>query len=280
MSITFISITYNSPSTALAFVQNVLEMAENYSVDIVVVDNSDGDICPKLKAIADNNQYVYYLKSPENLGYFGGADFGYEWYRSHYREPDWVIVSNVDLTLPDTSLFDVLTNGDLNGAGVLAPNIKSSLSGKRLNPFFRQRPSAKRIHFYARLSRSWLFFTAYLIVGLLVKKISNISQWNEKRLNLETDIECPEIIYAPHGSMIIFSKQYFKAGFNFSYKPFLFGEEIFVAEAARSNKLPVLYVRNINVIHHEHVSTGMIKSKKMLEYYNKGITYCSETYFS
>jgi len=278
MIITLISIIYNSPEVAFEFIENVLQMSADYKVDMVVVDNSDGDGDVRLRLLDKENEQVHYFKNNDNSGYFGGAKIGYEWYKKHHAEPDWVIVSNVDLTLPDPSLFEVLTNSNFSSVGVLAPNIISSISGKRLNPFFRHKPTSKRIHFYVILSKSWLLFTGYLMMGLIIKKILGFfEKLNECELG---ECDKDEVIYAPHGSMIVFSKRYFDAGFDFNYKPFLFGEEIFVAENARRANLPVLYIKDALVVHHEHVSTGLFKNKTMLKHYNKGISYCDKEYFS
>lgn len=279
MMIAFISITYNSPETALKFVKNIFEVSTNYKVDVVIVDNSDSDECVELQVLDKENNNMHYIKSSDNLGYFGGAKIGYEWYKKHNVEPDWVIVSNVDLTLPNSKLFEVLTNSNFSSVGVLAPNIISSISGKRLNPFFREKPTSKRISFYANLSKSWFLFTGYLMMGLVIKKI--LGFFEKLKIN-EYEVGenvRDEVIYAPHGSMIVFSRNYFEAGLDLEYEPFLFGEEIFVAESARRAQLPVLYIKDALVIHHEHVSTGLFKNKAMLKFYSEGINYCAKKYF-
>jgi hypothetical protein len=79
---------------------------------------------------------------------------------------------------------------------------------------------------------------------------------------------------------MIFSRRYFRAGGNFEYSVFLFGEEIFVAETAKGLGLAVRYCPWLGVLDNEHASTGIIRSRKVAGYMKDATNYLVEHYFA
>lgn len=74
------------------------------------------------------------------------------------------------------------------------------------------------------------------------------------------------LIYAPHGAFIIFPKSYFNKTAGFYHEPFLFNEEITVAEEARRENIKVLYYPQIKVLHNEHSTIGKVPSSIIGKY--------------
>ncbi|MGC8979631.1 glycosyltransferase family 2 protein, partial [Caldisericum sp.] len=89
----------------------------------------------------------------------------------------------------------------------------------------------------------------------------------------------PQEIYAPFGACIIFHRNYFEAGGTLNTECFLFGEEIFVAETARKLNLRILYDPELKVIHHEHSSISILKSKQKAFYAYQSIKYYIDKFF-
>jgi hypothetical protein len=88
----------------------------------------------------------------------------------------------------------------------------------------------------------------------------------------------PGVIYAPHGAFIIFTKSYFESGSSIDFGLNLFGEEIFVAEECRKNNLNVYYEPQISVHHAEHVSTGAVSSKFVVDKKRQSVIYFLKNY--
>ena len=86
-------------------------------------------------------------------------------------------------------------------------------------------------------------------------------------------------IYAAHGSCMVFSKNYFVQGGNLKHISFLFGEEIFVAETARSLKLQTVYEPRLRVSDAEHASTGFFYSRKVAAYMKQSTLDIIEHYY-
>ena len=85
------------------------------------------------------------------------------------------------------------------------------------------------------------------------------------------EVKAVRKIYAPHGSCIIFNKNYFERGGTLDHISFLFGEEIFVGETVRNLRLNVLYIPEIKVRHYEHSSIGNVISRRINKFYRKSI---------
>jgi hypothetical protein len=86
-------------------------------------------------------------------------------------------------------------------------------------------------------------------------------------------------VYAAHGSFIIFHRNYFLERNDFSHKPFLFGEEISVAENLRSSQLKAVYWPDLKIKHQEHQSTGRIPNRKMRKFISEASRYCADRFF-
>ena len=89
-----------------------------------------------------------------------------------------------------------------------------------------------------------------------------------------------KIIYAPHGSCIIFNENYFKMGGNLNHISFLFGEEIFVAESAKKSGLKVQYEPQLRVSDYEHASTGFFYSRKIAGFMKQSTIDILATYYN
>ena len=70
-------------------------------------------------------------------------------------------------------------------------------------------------------------------------------------------------IYAPHGACMIFSKRFFLKGGYLDTGFTLFAEELTVAEIAKNLNLPITYIPELKIIHHEN-STTKTENKKSL----------------
>jgi GT2 family glycosyltransferase len=193
--------------------------------------------------------------------------------------PDWVIVSNVDLLITDPQFLQKLTA--LKGAprvGAVAPRIVSALTGKNQNPFLRSRPSAIRMHLYKWLYRSWIALNAHDLASAVFHRLrSAVGQLTRTTADLGRD--SGRKIYAAHGSFLVLSKEYFRAGGTLDFPCFLFGEEIYLAENLRRLGLDVVYEPSLEVVHQEHKSTKLLKSRKLARFVASSAAYCADTYF-
>lgn len=225
-----------------------------------------------------NGMSMVHLLSPENLGYFGAAQWGYkEYLRANENQiPDWVMVSNTDLKIESLNLKEQLSSfQNFPNLGGLAPLIISELSGQAQNPYMQNRPKDSQMHFLAQVfandfsnwSYQWASYLKSQIKKSLLPRKTIPSYAKQK-------------IYAAHGAFMILHHNYFKVGHDFSHPIFLFGEEISVAENIRNSNLEIWFEPKIRILHREHQSTGIIPNKKMRGYIKEASAFCAKKYFS
>jgi len=283
--ILILAINYYTDDRACKFV-NSFRNHLNENVECVLIDNSTRDsgnnFFSKIRKISPLVQTV---KPEFNLGYFGGAKYGFEYYLKKNNEyPDWIIVSNVDLEFSDSNFFNVLSRlKNLLDLGVIAPRIFSNLSMSDLNPKIVNRPSQLYMKFLKIILSNYYAFTVYALLSYLKRFTMSYKEAlipSKKKIQIQDKNSDLKKIYAPHGSFIIFHKRYFQKGGSLDYPSFLFGEEIFVAETARKLDLKIIYYPKLRILDYEHASTGIIKSKRIVSYFKDSINFIVDQYFS
>jgi GT2 family glycosyltransferase len=255
-------------------------------VTLILVDNTErGDPSEFFRQIGEANTNVKCLQAPHNLGYFGGANFGLGQYLASSPLPDWVVVCNVDIEFRDSQFFSTLQELDATESlGLVAPRIWSARWKRDLNPKISQRPTKGRMFLYKLIFGNYYLQMAYEILSFLKNGLRAAIREGLAMFRghpkIDKQTKDASSIYAPHGSCMIFSRRYFRAGGNFEYSVFLFGEEIFVAETAKGLGLAVRYCPWLGVLDNEHASTGIIRSRKVAGYMKDATNYLVEHYFA
>jgi GT2 family glycosyltransferase len=251
VDVLLIAVNYKSAQPTALLLQDALRQnTQHCQVSVAIADN--GPSACDLAALRDQysgNSSVRFESMSHNVGYFGAAHRVLQSLCAE-RLPDWIVVSNTDIRLPQSDLFDRLAQMQFAPA-VIAPRIISGRTGLDQNPFHLTRPSAFRMLVNRILPRVPVLFWLLQVQCAVKRRIRRFIAPQTSPAQSR-----PAKIYAPHGAFIIFNRKYFEEGGNLNVGAFLFAEEKFVAETCRRLKLDVLYVPAIEVIHDEHVSTG------------------------
>jgi GT2 family glycosyltransferase len=276
--IALIVINYRKSDLTVHLCETLLRLENREALQVVIVDNGADDKSRKtLQRCYSMGLKVDVLHENTNWGYLGGARRGLRHLRERGWPADWVIVSNSDIEFSDKSFVTKLAAyknpGDI---GVLAPDILSGLSGQSQNPYMIERPKASRMHFYKWMFRFTVTCFVYQMMGLM-KSLAK-KGFDKKPLQLP-GASGPQNVYAPHGAFMIFSKVYFTRGGDFEHLPFLFGEEVTVAENCRRLKLRVVYEPILKVSHMDHGSIGWFPSRPMLGFQREASQFCADKYF-
>lgn len=276
--IVFIAVSYRTTAAAVSYARAVSSHpgAAGVEAGVVLVDNTDGPEAGQVRSALGTQlpRGLQLLDAHGNLGYFGGARVGLTCIADRGWKPDWIVVSNVDLEFPVGDLLEGLSSRDPTQYGVIAPSILSSISARDLNPYLLSRPQHWRMHLYKHLFRSYVALTAYELASTA---LHHVRRRAERDGSGAAPVE--RTIYAPHGSMMIFSAEYFRRGGTFEHEPFLFGEEISVAEYCRRAGLPVVYAPDLGVVHHEHASISRLPGRNVQGFHRAASAYCADRYF-
>lgn len=272
MRVAIVCVCYNAYDHLLNFaisLKESLSLAEGVSFTLVVVDNSTKEVNQQvLVDVAAMSFTTHYLKS-DNVGYFPGFKKGTELLES-LLDFDCVAVSNVDLTVR-TDFFEALKaqiDDVSDQVGIIAPAILSQDRGGDLNPKTLFRPTR-----YSLLKNIFIFKRLWLLK--IYRKLSDL-----KIKSTIGSLAPGESFYSPHGSFILFTKQYFARGGSVDYPQFLFGEEDFVAEQCLRIGLKVQYQPSITIIDDDHGSTSREKLEFIASEHVKSLKYIVDTYHS
>lgn len=249
---------------------NSFSMSNLIGFVLLVVDNSPQDQDLANFILKLNNSSIIYHKNKYNLGYFPGAFTAIHNLSQSY---DSYIVGNTDITIIDIAHYEnILSRADsLNNVGVIAPYIESQVTGKNQNPFITVRPSQLRYNTLA-----YIFANRFLAASILI--LLKLRRYFNK--NKVIHFKDWDSIYAPHGSLFIFTKKFIDSGYDGINLPMLYAEEISVAEHCLRHNLKIIINNQIKFIHSEHKTTGTGLSKFRYERVKEAIAFILREYYS
>ena len=266
----FLLVHYYNEKDLFRFIREELQMLSYVKWKAVVVDNGSED--PKsLQKNLSEHKNVIYLNPDENLGYLNGAAAGLDYYKSIYGNiTPWIIVANTDIKIVKKDFLEILFSLQKQ-LDMVGPSIVSSSSGAQLNPFLLTRIKKSKLKFLLIVFSFYPLYLVYQLLSIVKSRLVN----SKNKLNLSSSV-----IYAMHGSFMIFKKSFFDKGGKLHYPSFLYEEEIYVAEQARQLNLIIMFEPSIELIHYEHSTTGTIKSIKQFRFIRNSIKYIINNFFN
>ena len=272
--ILIITVNYKDTNVTENFVHSLGNLDASDKVKLVVVDSAS---TPKTK---DNLQSLLHsstlktqlIVSASNTFYWGGVALALDTLDLNYANgPSWIIVCNNDILFTQQDFLEQLIALDPDKYPVIGPTIYSSVTGKNLNPYMDQP--------IRRLEKIYL---SLFYINYVTARIMQISlKWLKKLLATLKHPSPSKIkkIYAPHGSFVIFSNQYFKRGGWIDSNYEMYGEEVTTAEIAKKNKIPIFFVPELEVLHIDHSSTASLSWKREFNYAKTAYLYYKNAYF-
>jgi hypothetical protein len=264
MKVCLIGVCHGSFKESLIFLDSIGKslMGINLELDIFFVENSSQfSKQMKNKICIDNPNYQIKFIESDNLGYFPSAIATIKSHSLNVTDYEYLIISNVDLAVSN-SFFANLQNIALDtNVGIYAPSILSSKMRVDRNPKILNRPNAFKLklnYFFFSSAISYAFLTLINFIRLKSRQFFRI--WL-RRVDFQSNFNYSNI-YAPHGSFVVFTNEFFQRNPVLDYPIFLFGEEIYVAEKSRESNLDVRYAPNLVINDTEHASTSLMKNKK------------------
>lgn len=264
MRILILCTNYNTYEKAERYIDSVIKSAGKAGaiVDILVGDNSDP---VKDISIKNTNCALEVIKTYSNLGYFGGITYAIKHSKISLKEYDYIILSNVDLIVSE-DFFTVLSDNKYRkNVGCIAPSIYSLDTHNDRNPKMTARPSKRRLIVLRFMYQFPILFTTY-VKYFRRKRVSDISL-------------TPRVIYAPHGSFMVFTSAAADFLQNMTFGAFMFCEEIFIGENMNRLQLQVLYDPTLKVIDSDHESTKRVKKNTIYKWNVDALSFILNEYY-
>lgn len=269
MRVTIVAVNYNT-EVALVSLLNSIRNESALRIDVLIVDNSNS--LPLDFFQVSQEMTLKILKPEKNLGYLGGFHYALN-SDAFGQNMDYVLLANPDIRFERfffSALKDLTSDSE---TAVFAPEVVAQPAGIRQNPFMRRRPTALWVLVRLFWHSNIIFYRFYEALSLARKAL----KFNKLIKNSGAAV-C-EDIYAPHGSLLVFSGAFLRGGWLPPYFGFLYGEEIFVAERVMAASMKVTYCRELIAFHDEHVSTRHMASRTVVRCSRASLWGLYKTYF-
>jgi GT2 family glycosyltransferase len=267
--IAIVAVCYNTYEALGRFAESLrtaLDAAPGVEFDFLVMDTSTGPrddgVVARIHDLLPRSRYM----KVDNVGYFPAFKIGFDTLSSG-ADYDFVAISNVDLEVAPTFFTELaaLRLPDADKVGIVAPAILSKTRNNDSNPKTLVRPTRLGL-------RKNLFLFRHLWLLRWYQRLSALKARTFPRM------PGGMLMYAPHGSFIIFTKYYFRHGGSVDYPRFLFGEEDFVGEQCRRIGATVKYLPDITVFDEDHGSTGQENLAFLASHHATSLDYIIRTY--
>ncbi|EOX1305316.1 glycosyltransferase family 2 protein [Vibrio cholerae] len=245
------TVNYKNYEVTEKFIDSYVAHKFKNSILIIVDNDSSERKISKLKSKYIQYENIYFVAVNENLGYFGGAFSALEFYKDNISNinPDYFAICNNDLLLSPGVDWQLTLNKlclTFPKLGVVGPNIKKLHNLECQNPFLIHRPNKN--HYW-----KWrLIYSHILVVSVfeMLNKFRKLIFKNKVRTSMEE-----AKVYAAHGALLILTKMFLDSDYKYKDIPFLYCEEISLAEHCRQNDFDVVVTPQIEVLHNEHQTT-------------------------
>jgi len=181
---------------------------------------------------------------------------------------DYVILSNTDIHYDTEDFFQQLAEKEYpSDVGCIAPCVYASKSNSYSNPHYMERvPKAK----FERL-------TVIFRYPLLGKMYLKLGEMKAGKTRTEKKQSC--FVYSPHGSYMIFTKDFIKKIYGYEYGVKMYSEESAVGELLVKNKMRCYYDDSLSVIHEESSVTGKINYKRRFAAWRESIEFILKEFY-
>jgi GT2 family glycosyltransferase len=208
--------------------------------EIIVVDNASYDGSDVL--IRNKYPCVKYIQLHENIGYSGANNIGYE-----NSTGQKLLFLNPDTELLDNSLYILakfLDETDSIGAvGGTLLNSDGSIQLTSVQPYPR-------------------ILNQLLAIDWIQKRTPEASLWGTGPLFSQKGISCQEVEVIS-GAAIMLSRKAFEQVGLFSQDYFMYAEDVDLCYKLRKAGYKVLYVNDVQILHHGGKSTGQTISSNL-----------------
>lgn len=265
-SIDFLVVVYNNFEDTYEFCKSLVVQKSSDLVDIrcFIIDNSDKLCISKaLMGLEKEFAIVFYVKTPDNLGYFGAFNYVFE--NFSVRDSNFVVLCNNDLVL-DQNFINILAHIDApKDCHVICPNV-IAIDGRRQNPHVLNKYSLHK-----RLILD-IYFTSFFLARMLSRfkfAINSLSKNLGKSTAVE-EYDIPTEIHMGIGACYVLTNNFLNLNNKLTYPYFLYGEEAYLTNQVHSKGGKIYYYSNLVVHHLESATLSKLPKKTTYDYAREG----------
>jgi GT2 family glycosyltransferase len=260
-TIRFISVSFNNTSYSMKLLESLAiqsDSGELFSLECVIVDNSNNEREAKdCQELSQHYSWVTYLRAPENLGYFGGLNYGLS--ATNTNDASFVIICNNDLQF-DSGFCRTLSSKAYN-ANIFAvcPDV-ITLDDRHQNPHILSRISRiRRFQFDVYYSHYYMSRILLLILRA-VRPVKTSPPQPRNGCELHMGV----------GACYVLTKEFLKRFKRLTYPFFLYGEEAYLSEQIHSAGGILWYDPDLPVHHAESAAFSKLPTRRAYEWERTG----------
>jgi GT2 family glycosyltransferase len=255
----------------LLSVEGACTRAAGTTVEVHVLDSLRAE-GPSLEEIRSRTRFDSFPVAVHSLGYNSGYFGGLALAQAlAAMDTDVLLYCNPDIVL-EPDFFDELDRARRTGAGVLAPSIRPDGDEGDLNPMYVVRPTRAKLRRLRRIYSNTLWLAGHDLLG-------RTREWLDARIKSRRHVKTAMDIYAPHGSLLIFTDMDFFRALP-RWECFLFLEELFIAEEARRMQIRVAYAPQLKASHVRHVSVAKLSRRERRRHLSTSVSHILERYYA
>lgn len=259
LKIYFYCVNFNNASYTLKFLDSLSsQKGHNFEFKCIVIDNSDDPTdSARLIDIPKKYEWMLYLKTPENLGYFGA--FNYAFKVSIAPPESYVVICNNDLVVDNNFCLRLSQKNYSNDVFAVCPDVLTE-DGFHQNPhvrykigwFRRFKLDCYNYHYY--LAR---FLAAILYIIRPVKKSPALPEGG-----------CE--VHMGIGACYVLTPQFLKCFKCLNYPHFLYGEEAYFSDQIHSAQGILWFDPDLLVHHAESATLSKVPKRIAYEFSRSG----------
>ena len=233
----------------------------NFDMQCIVVNNSiDSDDTMLLEGIKKHYSWLTIIQANDNIGYFGGLNYGLKNINDRQKD-SIVVIGNNDLEFEENFCLNLISSYDVwpKNIHAVSPSVITP-EGINQNPYIKNRISAfKRFQFDVYFAHYYLAVILNFLRPLLLPK----------KIMGDND-SVPQEIHMGIGACYILTPSFFMHSSKLNCSVFLCGEEAFFSDQIRSNSGILYFDPSLKVLHAGSAALSLLSKRQIYEYARTG----------
>ena len=259
--INFIAVNFNNSHYTAKLLDSLRlqdGMGKEFAMDCVIVDNStNSDQAVQCQELSAQCPWSSYIRSGENLGYFGGLNTGLA--VEGVRDADFVIICNNDLEFEPQFCAELTRRQYDEKVFAVCPDVITA-DGYHQNPHV-----LKRINWFRRFQFD-LYFSHYYVARLLLMILRVVrtspSSPPQPQHGCETHLGV--------GACYVLTAQFLRRFSQLNSPSFLYGEESYISDQIHTAGGILWYDVALRVHHKECAATSTMRERTAYDFARAG----------
>lgn len=255
--ISFICVDYNSFLFTKKFCESLLSqrgLDDLFKVKLVVVDNFAFNTTNReLENYCREIDWIEYVLSASNLGYFGGLNLGLE--RTLKHNSKYVVICNNDLEFDVLFCAKLIAKNYDETVQAVCPDVVT-IDGVHQNP-----------HRLVPITRLGVlafdfYFSSYVMSKILIALKRSYCYFKPKKYKLQRLYTSLVPVHQGVGAIYILTKAFLDENTKLFFPFFLYGEEVLISWQIHSSGGVLVYDPDLVVKHAESATLSKLPTKK------------------